>query len=88
MPERQEADGRSSRQVQARGAEEFPRKPLPTAPDFFLPTAPASRSCYLFVLFADITRMMASPDGPILRVPTTTASPSRMLMSVFSPVLS
>ena len=45
-------------------------------------------SDYLWVRLADITRMIASPDWPMFSVPTTTASPSRMLMSVLSPVLS
>lgn len=55
----------------------------------FLPTA--SCACllvHLFVRLADITRMIASPEGPMFRVPTTTGSPSLMLMSVFRPVLS
>ena len=38
---------------------------------------------YCFVAFADITKMIASPDGPMFRVPTTTGWPSSMLMSVF-----
>ena len=37
---------------------------------------------------AEITRMIASPEGPTFNVPTTTGSPSLILMSVFSPVLS
>jgi len=40
----------------------------------------------LWLRLADTTRIIASPDGPALRVPTTTGSPSRMLISVFSPV--
>ena len=43
---------------------------------------------YLFVRFADSTRMIASPDGPTFKVPTITGSPSPMLMSVFKPVFS
>ena len=43
---------------------------------------------HLFARLADITRIIASPEGPTFSVPTTTASPSRMLMSVFSPVCS
>jgi hypothetical protein len=43
---------------------------------------------YLCVLFAETTRMIASPDGPMLSVPTITGSDSRMLMSVDTPVLS
>jgi hypothetical protein len=43
---------------------------------------------YFGVRLADITRIIASPEGPIFSVPTTTGSPSRMLMSVLSPVLS
>src|SRR5207244_12246963 len=43
---------------------------------------------HLSARFADNTRMIASPDGPTLSVPTTTGSPSRMLMSVVKPVFS
>ena len=43
---------------------------------------------YLFVRFADTTRIIASPDGPTFKVPTITGSPSAMLMSVSKPVFS
>ena len=46
------------------------------------------RRHYFKVLLADTTRIIASPEGPTLSVPTITGSPSRMLMSVLSPVLS
>ena len=48
----------------------------------------ATHADYFGVLRADTTRIIASPDGPMFKVPTTTGSPSRMLMSVLSPVLS
>jgi hypothetical protein len=48
----------------------------------------ALRINYFKVRRADITMMIATPDGPTFSVPTITASPSLMLMSVFSPVLS
>jgi len=43
---------------------------------------------YFAVARTDITRMIASPEGPMLSVPTITGSASRMLISVFRPVLS
>ena len=43
---------------------------------------------YFRVRFAETTRIIASPEGPMFKVPTTTASPSRILISVLSPVFS
>ena len=48
----------------------------------------SKEALYLLVLLADTTRMIASFDGPTLRVPTITGSDSRMLMSVETPVVS
>jgi len=52
----------------------------------FLSSAESAR--YFVVRFAETTRMIASPDGPIFNVATITGSDSRMLMSVDIPVFS
>jgi hypothetical protein len=60
----------------------------PCGPKLLAHRVPQVSTDYLRVRLADTTRMIASPDGPILSVPTITGSPSFILMSVARPVCS